>query len=312
GRFTIPADAQTPKINVRVATIPTRFGERVTLRLLAPLHGALSLEDLGMAQREFAHFSTALQSSSGLILLTGPTGSGKSTTLYTAISQLMATRGGNVITVEDPIEYEIPGVTQVEVDSAEKVTFLRALRSILRHDPDIVMLGEIRDSETAELAIKASLTGHLVLSTLHTNNAAGVVTRLIDMGVEPFLVAATLRMAIAQRLVRKLCPHCRVPEKLSLTEASAIGKPSAAGSESFASAGCVYCAGRGFTGRTAVFEMLRGGSEVSDLISNGASETELHQHMQSSDACLFADDGLQKIHSGTTTAEQIIRGVATW
>ncbi|PHQ34490.1 GspE/PulE family protein [Rhodopirellula bahusiensis] len=312
GRFSIAADAQLPKINVRVATIPTRYGERVTLRLLAPMHSELSLANLGMAEREMVHFSSALQSPSGLILLTGPTGSGKSTTLYTSITELMATRGGNVITVEDPIEYEIPGVTQVEVDSAEKVTFLGALRSILRHDPDIIMLGEIRDAETAELAIKASLTGHLVFSTLHTNNAAGVVTRLIDMGVQPFLVAATLRMAIAQRLVRKLCPHCRVPATLSRTEAAALGIPSAEGTGAFRSQGCVYCAGRGFIGRTAIFEMLRGGAELSDLISGGASESELHQHMQTTDACLFSDDGLQKIQAGDTTAEQIIRGVATW
>lgn len=312
GRFSIPATSSRPQVDVRVATIPTRYGERLTLRLLKPLQGTPSLGELGMGPRELEHFSSAIHSANGLILLTGPTGCGKSTTLYTALAQLMANRGGNIITVEDPIEYEIPGITQVEVDSAEKVTFAGALRSILRHDPDVIMLGEIRDAETAELAIKASLTGHLVFSTLHTNTAAGVVTRLIDMGVEPFLVAATLRMAIAQRLVRKLCPHCRVPSKLSLTQASALDQPGLAGTETYESSGCVYCAGKGFAGRTAVFEMLRGGQAVSDLISEGASESDLQQHMRDSDSCQFVDDGLDKVRQGTTTADQLIRAVATW
>jgi type II secretory ATPase GspE/PulE/Tfp pilus assembly ATPase PilB-like protein len=265
-----------------------------------------------MGPLELKYFSEAIHASNGLILLTGPTGCGKSTTLYTALSQLMATRGGNIITVEDPVEHEISGVTQVEVDSGQKVTFARALRSILRHDPDVIMLGEIRDAETAELAIKASLTGHLVFSTLHTNTAAGVVTRLIDMGIEPFLVAATLRMAIAQRLVRRLCPHCRVPVEIAVTEAVALDQPELAGSEAFDSAGCVYCAGKGFSGRTAVFEMLRGGAELSNLISTQASEAVLQEYMRNSDSCRFVDDGLDKVRNGITTAQQLVSAVATW
>ncbi|MCG8651257.1 MAG: GspE/PulE family protein, partial [Pirellulales bacterium] len=191
GRFSWRGVSGQEKVDVRAATIPTRFGERVTLRLLMPLEALSSLAGLGMGPQELSTFTNAIDCAHGLVLLTGPTGCGKSTTLYTAIRQLMKTRGGNIITVEDPVEYEIPGTSQIEVDSAEKVCFARALRSVLRHDPDVIMLGEIRDAETAELAIKASLTGHLVFSTLHTNTAAGVVTRLIDMGVAPFLIAAT-------------------------------------------------------------------------------------------------------------------------
>jgi type II secretory ATPase GspE/PulE/Tfp pilus assembly ATPase PilB-like protein len=273
---------------------------------------APSLSDLGMSDCDREHFDRAIQCTNGLILLTGPTGCGKSTTLYTAILQLMKARGGNVITIEDPVEYEIPGTTQVEVDAASKVTFSRALRSILRHDPDIIMLGEIRDAETAELAIKASLTGHLVFSTLHTNTAAGVVTRLIDMGVEPFLVAATLRMAIAQRLVRRLCKHCQQPTEMTTAEAAALGDPSLTSCETFNAKGCVYCGGKGFVGRTALFEMLRGDAEVSELITRGASEAELLDHMRATESPMMLNDGIAKILSGATTAEQVIRAVRAW
>lgn len=312
GRFTLDATPKWPRMDVRVATIPTRMGERLTLRLLAPMSKAPSLCDLGMSDRDMDHFDRAIQCTNGLILLTGPTGCGKSTTLYTAIIQLMKARGGNVITIEDPVEYEIPGTTQVEVDSASKLTFPRVLRSILRHDPDIIMLGEIRDAETAELAIKASLTGHLVFSTLHTNTAAGVVTRLIDMGVEPFLVAATLRMAIAQRLVRRLCEHCQQPAEMTTMEAAAFGDPSLTNCQTFNAKGCVYCSGKGFSGRTALFEMLRGDAQVAELITRKASEAELLDHMRATNSPMMIDDGIAKVLSGTTTAEQVIRAVQAW
>lgn len=312
GRFATKDISSRKPVDIRVATIPTRFGERVTLRLLTSMDATPSLADLGMAEREHELFGRAIRSSNGLVLLTGPTGCGKSTTLYTAITQVIRSRGGNVITVEDPIEYEIPGATQVEVDSTEKVSFSRALRSILRHDPDVIMLGEIRDAETAELAIKASLTGHLVFSTLHTNTAAGAVTRLIDMGVEPFLVAATLRLVVAQRLVRRLCPECRVRTRLDPADAASLGGPQISGDEASEPRGCVYCAGKGFVGRTALFEMLPGGNDVSDLISRGASERELLEHMQRSGHTLLMNDGINKIISGTTTAQQVLNAVAVW
>ena len=299
-------------MDVRVATIPTRYGERVTLRLLAPIQATPSLAALGMGETELELFRKAIASSNGLVLLTGPTGCGKSTTLYTAISNLLQSRGGNVITVEDPIEYEIPGTSQVEVDAAKKITFARALRSILRHDPDVIMLGEIRDAETAELAIKAALTGHLVLSTLHTNTAAGVVTRLIDMGVQPFLVAATLRLAVAQRLVRALCPKCRKPEKLNVADANLLERPELSDSVVYSPAGCVYCAGKGYIGRSALFEMLPGGSDLSELICDGVSEAELIEVMTRNGHSLLMDDGIDKILSGTTTTQQVLSAVTSW
>ena len=227
GRFTARIGPAQTKIDIRTATLPTRFGERVTLRLLAAHGSHLSLESLGMTADDLGVFRTAIQRPHGLVLLTGPTGSGKSTTLYAALAELLSTRGGNVITVEDPIEYEMSGVSQVEVDSADKVNFSRALRSLLRHDPDVVMIGEIRDDETAAIAIKAALTGHLVFSTLHTNTAAGVVTRLVDMGMQRFLVAATLRLSVAQRLVRRLCPHCRAAPTPDDAGGERAGEPDA-------------------------------------------------------------------------------------
>ena len=185
----------------------------------------------------------------GLILLTGPTGSGKTTTLYAALRRIIAQEPQNIITIEDPIEYAISGVAQVEVDSADKVSFHKALRSVLRHDPDVVMIGEIRDGETADIAIKSSLTGHMVLSTLHTNSAASALTRLADMGLARYLIAATMRLVVAQRLVRRLCARCRKPRELTECEAIALGNPQAAGTTVYDPAGCMYCADRGFVGR---------------------------------------------------------------
>lgn len=205
-------------IDIRVATLPTKHGERMTLRLLALQTESLTLERLGMSEQDLACFGQAIEKPHGMVLLTGPTGSGKSTTLYAAIRHLMTLENLNILTVEDPIEYKMKGVAQAEIDSADKVTFLKALCSVLRHDPDVVMIGEIRDAETADVAIKASLTGHLVFSTLHTNSAVSVITRLADMGVDRFLIAATLRLAVAQRLVRQLCPRCRKPRELTARE----------------------------------------------------------------------------------------------
>jgi len=312
GRFTTTVGESNQRTDVRVATIPTRHGERVTLRLLTPRKDAPSLSELGMSDVDHQLFGRAMACSNGLVLLTGPTGCGKSTTLYTAIAQLLRLRGGNIITVEDPIEYEIPGTTQVEVDPAEKVSFARALRSILRHDPDIIMLGEIRDAETAELAMKASLTGHLVFSTLHTNTAAGAVTRLLDLGVEPFLIAATLRLAVAQRLVRRLCPRCRVESPLDESDAASLADPSLLGSRAFQSAGCVYCAGKGFLGRTALFEMLPASSELSRLIHRQATEQDLIEQMQQSGRPLLEQDGIRNVLDGTTTARQVMQAVTVW
>lgn len=312
GRITSKLHHSHNSIDIRVATLPTRFGERMTLRLLTSHACKLSLQSLGMYSNDLKTFSTATARPHGLVLLTGPTGSGKSTTLYVAIEQLLKTRGGNVITIEDPIEYEIQGASQVEVDSADKVNFSKALRSVLRHDPDVVMIGEIRDPETAETAVKASLTGHLVFSTVHTNTAAGVVTRLKDMGVEPFLIAATLRLSVAQRLVRKLCSHCRRPRNITTEEVFALRQPSLESCTVFDAAGCVMCAGRGYTGRVALFEMLESSETMSKLIADGANEDELLQDARSRNVSMLLDDGIAKILDGTTTVSEVTNAVTLW
>ncbi len=312
GRITSKLNGSRSSIDIRVATLPTRYGERMTLRLLTSHASKLSLQSLGMRPNELKTFSSATARPHGLVLLTGPTGSGKSTTLYVAIEQLLKTRGGNVITIEDPIEYEIQGASQVEVDSADKVNFSKALRSVLRHDPDVVMIGEIRDPETAETAVKASLTGHLVFSTVHTNTAAGVVTRLKDMGVEPFLIAATLRLSVAQRLVRKLCSHCRRPRTITAAEVLALQQPALASSTVFDAAGCVMCAGRGYTGRIALFEMLESSETMAKLIADRANENELLQDARSRNVSMLLDDGVAKILDGTTTVAEVTSAVTLW
>jgi len=311
GRFSWTS-SRGGSIDVRVATLPTRFGESLTLRLLTNNIDTLTLTRLGMDADDLKRFSTAISRPHGLILLTGPTGSGKSTTLYAAIRELISTRSLHVVTVEDPVEYEMEGITQVAVDSADKVSFRKALRSILRNDPDVIMIGEIRDAETADIAIKAALTGHLVFSTLHTNTAAGAVTRLIDMGVQPFLVAATLRLAVAQRLVRRLCQHCRERVVLSAAEAAALGKPEAGDLAAWRSGGCIYCAGRGTVGRTALFEMLPVGEAVAQLISTGADEVPL-QELATKEGCrTLAEDALRKIEQGIVMASDAQAAVAVW
>lgn len=312
GRFSARIGPTQQKTDIRVATLPTKYGERMTLRLLATQEDGITLEGLGMAPRDLELFRQTLQRPHGLVLLTGPTGSGKSTTLFAALQELLQVRGGNVITVEDPVEYEIPGTSQVEVDSVDKVSFHKALRSILRHDPDVVMIGEVRDAETADIAMKAALTGHLVFSTLHTNTAAGVVTRLIDMGMQRYLVAATLRLVVAQRLVRRLCVHCRAPRPLRAAEAFALGRPELEGRELFEPVGCVYCAGRGFAGRVALFEMLRVDETFSRAIADGADEATLVEQLRRRDTPLLMDDAVAKLLSGTASLGDVLSAVTTW
>jgi type II secretory ATPase GspE/PulE/Tfp pilus assembly ATPase PilB-like protein len=309
GRFSIRGGTPPVKIDVRAATLPTRHGERITLRLLAGREQSHDLLSLGVSDVAAGTIRRAIELPHGLVLLTGPTGSGKSTTLYASISELMRGRHRNVLTVEDPIEYEIAGVSQVEVDSADKVSFNRALRSLLRHDPDVIMIGEIRDAETADIAIKAALTGHLVLSTLHTNNAIGVVTRLLDMGVERFLIAATLRLVVAQRLVRRLCPRCRVPVAITDQESLALQQPSLAGMTAYAPQGCVYCAGRGYLGRIALVETFSSDAEVAKIISRANSEEDLLEQIKRQHLLSLVDDAVSKITSGVTSVSEVLRAV---
>lgn len=312
GRFSHRIGPTAPAIDVRVASLPTKHGERMTLRLLALQTESLTLERLGMYERDLGVFEDAISKPHGMILLTGPTGSGKTTTLYAALRKLIAQDEWNIVTIEDPIEYGIPGVAQVEVDSADKVSFGKALRSVLRHDPDIVMIGEIRDHETADVAIKASLTGHLVLSTLHTNSAASVITRLSDMGVDRYLTAATLRLAVAQRLVRHLCSHCRKPRELATQEAIALNHPEAAGRTVYEPGGCLYCANRGYRGRFGLFELLPADEELSRNIANGAEEAEILGYARARGIGRLTDDAFEKVISGATTVREALSAVTVW
>jgi type IV pilus assembly protein PilB len=312
GRFNHRFGPTGQSLDIRVATLPTKHGERMTLRLLAMQTESLTLERLGMSPRDLTIFQQAIEKPHGMILLTGPTGSGKTTTLYAALRRLIALDEWNIVTIEDPIEYAIPGVAQVEVDSADKVSFGKALRSTLRHDPDVVMIGEIRDGETADVAIKASLTGHLVFSTLHTNSAASVLTRLCDMGVDRYLTAATVRLAVAQRLVRRLCQHCRKERPLTAAEAHSLDHPEAEGVTVFEPQGCLYCANRGYVGRLGLFELLPVEEELARAIARGAEEGEIVGYAREKKMPRLVDDAFEKLTAGLTTVREALSAVAAW
>lgn len=300
GRITLQIVGRA--IDVRVATIPSGHGERVVLRLLDRQSGRFELGDLGLRDQRLEQVREMLQSAHGVILVTGPTGSGKTTSLYAALS-LLNDKARNIMTVEDPIEYFIDGVGQTQVNSRVDMSFARGLRAILRQDPDVVMVGEVRDLETAQVAIQASLTGHLVMSTLHTNTAVGAVTRLRDMGVEPFLLSSSLTGVIAQRLARRLCSSCKVVDQsedtrrvLSLEE----------GGEVFMGAGCEQCDGTGYRGRVGMFEVVTVDEELRKLIHDEASEEALEQHVRKQSSALL-DGGLELILRGETSMEELRR-----
>jgi general secretion pathway protein E len=271
----------TRAVDVRVSTLPSAHGERAVLRLLDKSGQRLRLRDVGMQGQTLERFETLIAQPHGLILVTGPTGSGKTTTLYAALGQLDASRS-NIMTVEDPIEYELPGIGQTQVNPRIELDFARALRAILRQDPDIIMIGEIRDFETAQIAIQASLTGHLVLATLHTNDASSAVTRLTDMGVEPFLLSSSLLGVLAQRLVRKLCTACQ-------------------------GQGCSACGQSGYSGRTGVFELLVTNDTIRSLIHDRATESSLRSAAIEAGMRLMRDDGQRLVQSGITSLQELIR-----
>jgi type IV pilus assembly protein PilB len=302
-------DHGSTPIDIRVASLPAKQGERLTLRLLARDAGRLTLPKLGMSSMQLGHFNEAIRKPHGMVLITGPTGSGKSTTLYAAIRQLIDETMLNVITIEDPVEYQIDGITQVEVDQREKVTFAKALRSTLRHDPDVVMVGEIRDGETADIAVKAALTGHLVFSTLHTNDAVGAITRLRDMGVPLYLVSATLRLVMAQRLVRRLCDRCSIATTCLEGEAAAIDRPDLEGQAVFGPSGCMYCGGQGYSGRLALFEALPNDADLARLIAEGADEAALAGHMRKEALPTLGDDAADRLLAGHTSLAEVLRNV---
>lgn len=303
---------RTHAIDVRVASLPTKYGERMTLRLLASQDQVLTLEKLGMNDQDLAAMEHMLAQPHGMVLLTGPTGGGKTTTLYAAIRRLLASGSLNIISVEDPVEYEIAGVAQVEVDSADKVSFEKALRSLLRHDPDVLVIGEIRDLDSLDVAVKASLTGHLVFSTLHTNNAASVVTRLVDMGMPAHLIAATLRLSVAQRLVRKLCTYCRRPAVLDVRQAQALNIPDSVGQVVYEAEGCLYCAGSGYAGRMGLFECASFDREISALVSGGIAEPALESALKRKGFHSLLQDGAAKVLAGHTTVPEVLNAVTEY
>lgn len=301
GRITVKLAGHA--VDIRVSTLTSAHGERVVLRLLDQAAGHLQLSQLSMPVAVEAGFQRGLKKPHGIILITGPTGSGKSTSLYAGLSHINHP-GRNILTIEDPIEYLIPGIGQTQVNSKVDMTFARGLRAILRQDPDVVMVGEIRDSETASIAVQASLTGHLVLSTLHTNTAIGAVTRLQDMGIEPFLLASSLEVLIAQRLVRVLCQHCKQPHSLSAAEARVIGL--ASGASVFNAQGCSQCNHTGYKGRTAIYEMIEVDETLQQMIYEGATERTMLQHArQQGDGILAA--GRARVLAGETSIEEVLR-----
>lgn len=293
-------------IDVRVSTLPSGVGERVVMRVLDKNAVSLDLNSLGMTPSLQTLFRGLLAQPHGILLVTGPTGSGKSTTLYAALNSLNSCER-NILTVEDPVEYELEGVGQTQVNPRVDMTFSRGLRAILRQDPDVVMIGEIRDSETASIAVQASLTGHLVLSTLHTNTAAGALSRLRDMGLEPFLLASSLTGVLAQRLVRKLCVQCRKPATLS--ESEKARHPSLIASGHWRANGCDACHKTGYRGRTGIHELLKVTAELRDAISQGADETALVSCVQNNPDSIATlwQDGLLKVAEGITSLEEIYR-----
>jgi len=290
-------------IDVRVSIIPTVYGERVVLRLLDRQQGIKGLGEIGLEEDHSLIINDLLSRPNGIILVTGPTGSGKTTTLYAFLNRIYSVTK-NIITIEDPVEYQLKGIGQIQVNPRIGLTFASGLRSILRQDPDVIMVGEIRDLETAEIAIQASLTGHLVLSTLHTNDAPSAVTRLLDMGIEPYLLASSLTGVIAQRLVRTICPHCKLSYEPSPAERNYFDKPP---ERLFRGKGCPECKGSGYFGRTGLFEVFLIDNEIRGFISMKKDSETIKQYAISRGMKTLRMDGLRKVLKGITTLEEVLR-----
>src|SRR5882672_849826 len=289
GRITLRVGGRA--LDVRVSTLPTGHGERVVLRLLEKDLARLTLENLGMSDRTLKTLDSLIHQPHGILLVTGPTGSGKTTTLYGSIRRIDHSTT-NVMTVEDPIEYDLEGIGQTQVNAKIDMSFARALRAILRQDPDVVMIGEIRDLETAQIAVQASLTGHLVLATVHTNDAASSVTRLIDMGIEPFLLSSSVLGVLAQRLVRKLCPHCKQPE------------PNGQG---YRAVGCDVCGHTGYLGRTGIYELLMVDDPMRILIHNNGNESDIRRQAEKAGMLPMRSDAMRWVAAGVTSQEEVLR-----
>ncbi|WLQ15832.1 type II secretion system ATPase GspE [Hahella aquimaris] len=293
------------EVDIRVSTMPSANGERIVLRLLDKQAGRLKLEKLGMADRDFKLIKKLIHRPHGIILVTGPTGSGKTTSLYAGLSEIND-RSRNILTVEDPIEYNLPGIGQTQVNTKVDMTFARGLRAILRQDPDVVMIGEIRDLETAEIAVQASLTGHLVLSTLHTNSAVGAVTRLMDMGVEPFLISSSLIGVIAQRLVRVLCDQCKEAYTPDDEVCEFLGIDPQNPQQIYHAKGCADCNHLGYRGRLGIYEVIEVDEELRHLVHKQAGEMELEACARKRGPSIHAD-GIAKVLKGLTSVEEVVR-----
>jgi general secretion pathway protein E len=296
------------QIDIRVSTIPTGFGERVVMRLLNKSGGLLKLGELGMSKSIFDIINSLIRIPNGIILVTGPTGSGKTTTLYAVLSEINSP-DINIITIEDPVEYQIKGIGQIQVNRKIGLTFAKGLRSIVRQDPDVILVGEIRDQETAEIAVQSALTGHLVFSTLHTNDSASAVTRLCDIGIEKYFISSSVKAVIAQRLVRVLCPHCKkeyIPEDI---EAETLGDSSKIikGKKIFTSVGCDECVNTGYKGRMSIYEILLIDSEIQNLILKTQDSNLIQKEAVKKGMTTLRQDGVEKILKGFTTIEEVLR-----
>ena len=303
GRIKVRIDQA--EVDIRVSIIPMLHGEAVVMRLLRQNSTLRGLGEIGLNTRELEHFQHVLSLPHGIILVTGPTGSGKTSTLYTALNEINDSVR-KIITVEDPVEYQLKGVNQIQVNEKSGLTFARGLRSILRHDPDVILIGEIRDAETAQIAVQASLTGHLVFSTLHTNDAPGALTRLVDMGVEPYLVASSLEAVLAQRLVRVLCPHCKEPDLSARAQTFKTKLGIAPDQTIFKSTGCRECRNTGFFGRHAIFEWMDTDEEIRQLILKSASTDQVRAAARKGGMRTLAEDGWRLVAAGITTVEEVL------
>jgi type IV pilus assembly protein PilB len=297
-------------VDLRVVTLPSVHGEGVVLRILDKGNVVLELDRLGMAEHERTRFERAIRQSFGAVLVTGPTGSGKSTSLYAALGQIN-TPEKNIITIEDPVEYQIAGITQVQVNPKAGLQFATGLRSMMRADPDVIMVGEIRDRETAQIAIEAALTGHLVLSTLHTNDAPSTVTRLTEMGIEPFLVSSAIDCVVAQRLARQLCQNCKRRTIIPAHVLRGNGFRATVDLEAYEPVGCSRCGGSGYKGRLGIYEVMVVSDEVRRLIVQRAPADDIAAHAVREGMRRLRDDGLEKVHAGRTSIAEVARVVGT-
>ena len=304
GRMTVTVDRQ--EYDIRISSIPTVHGEKIVMRLSSKLSLTREKKQLGLSEEELAHFDHMMSSPYGIIFVTGPTGSGKSTTLYTALSELNK-EPVNIVTVEDPVESDIDGINQIQVNPKVDLTFASALRSILRQDPDIIMIGEIRDQETASIAVQASITGHLVVSTMHTNNAVGTLNRIADMGIERYLVADSMIGVIAQRLVRKLCPHCRKKRLATVEEKRLLRVAPEAETEVYEPVGCNFCNHTGYFGRIGVFEIMEVNEEIRTLISTNAGTEELIAAAKRNGMRTLRENGIRYVLDGTTSMDEMLK-----